>query len=149
LLDDAGNVCLTDFGLSTILAEVDDDSFKAPWGNLRWVAPELVMSDLKHMPTKAGDIYSFGCVMLQVRWFVMIPDRARIFLSWSKIFSGKFPYHEWMDWHQVIVAIMAGQEPFSGVEIKDEGHRILSSRCLSKEPEDRPSILAVTAILRL
>jgi serine/threonine protein kinase len=67
LLDDAGNVRLTDFGLSTILAEADDDTFKAPWGNLRWVAPELVMSDLKHRPTKAGDIYSFGCVMLQVR----------------------------------------------------------------------------------
>jgi len=45
-------------------------------GHTRWMAPEFVAyayaNDSEEpqsppKPTKAGDIYSFGCVMLQVR----------------------------------------------------------------------------------
>jgi serine/threonine protein kinase len=45
-------------------------------GNTRWMAPEFVGytndSEEPRKPTKAGDIYSFGCVMLQVRLIVII-----------------------------------------------------------------------------
>jgi len=60
-------------------------------GNARWMAPEFVSlpMDLEdseedseiqlppQKPTKEGDIYSFGCVMLQVCWTFVIQDRAR------------------------------------------------------------------------
>jgi hypothetical protein len=58
-------------------------------GNTRWMAPEYMTPDLDledsedseiqspDKPTKEGDIYSFGCVMLQVCWTFVIPDRAR------------------------------------------------------------------------
>jgi hypothetical protein len=73
------------------LVEVDDATFNLMYPrNARWMAPEFVPRDsdeddseedsdqlLPHKPTKAGDIYSFGCVMLQVCWTVIIPDRVR------------------------------------------------------------------------
>ena len=49
---------------------------------------------------------------------------------------------------QVSNAIWSRQEPFRGVEINmDEAYRLLSSWCLSREPEKRPSILGVSTIV--
>jgi hypothetical protein len=70
-----------------LLAGAEDMMFNSVQPeNMRWTAPEFVTPDLVlidsqedseillplQKPTKAGDIYSFGCVMLQVRWIVMI-----------------------------------------------------------------------------
>jgi serine/threonine protein kinase len=56
------------------LDEADNATFNSVHpGNVRWMAPEFFVppeggeEDLQSQkPTKAGDIYSFGCVMLQV-----------------------------------------------------------------------------------
>lgn len=49
---------------------------------------------------------------------------------------------------QVIRAIMGGSEPFREVKITiDDAYRQLSSRCLSREPEERPSVLEITTIV--
>jgi len=49
---------------------------------------------------------------------------------------------------EVFRAKRAGQEPFLGVEINmDEVYRLLSSRCLSRDPEKRPVIFEITTIL--
>jgi serine/threonine protein kinase len=91
LVDDSGKIRIADFGLSMLLAEAEDLMFNSmPPGNARWLAPEFVALDLDRedseedsdlllgrKPTKAGDIYSFGCVMLQVCWIVIIPDKVR------------------------------------------------------------------------
>jgi len=70
------------------------------------------------------------------------------FLLWSKIFSGKEPYFWIQRMTQVNNAIASGRESFHGVEINmDEAYRLLSSWCLSREPEERPSILGVTTIV--
>jgi serine/threonine protein kinase len=76
LVDDSGKLRFADFGLSMLLAEAENVTFNSVHpGNARWMAPEFVMPDLEdsdevlqlsQKPTKAGDIYSFGCVMLQV-----------------------------------------------------------------------------------
>jgi len=79
LLDGSGNVRLADFGLSLIAAEAGNLTFgSVQTGNTRWMSPEFLdfsddpESPLK--PTKQGDIYSFGCVMLQVRHIMITPD---------------------------------------------------------------------------
>jgi serine/threonine protein kinase len=91
LVDDTGKLRIAGFGLSMLLAEADDVMFNSmDMGNMRWVAPEFVAPDLDaegseedwviqlpQKPTKAGDVYSFGCVMMQVCWIVIIPDRVR------------------------------------------------------------------------
>jgi serine/threonine protein kinase len=165
-VDESGNIRIADFGLSMLLAEAENEMFNltaahdvtfdsVQVGNTRWMAPEFLEFDFEdgresHLPlkpTKPGDIYSFGCVMLQVRWFVMIPD-STTFLPWSKILSGKEPYGRIINATQVITAIMRGWGPFRGVEIHmNETHRDLSSQCLTKEPEQRPSIVEVTTIV--
>jgi len=84
---------IANFGLSMLLAEADNEMFSSVHpGNARWMGPEFLLppSEDDKEPrklTKPGDIYSFGCVMLQVRLFVMIPD-STTFLPWSKILSG-------------------------------------------------------------
>ena len=75
LVDGDGNLRLADFGLSMVLAESQNATFNSMHpGNIRWMAPEVVDPpldiELQEKPTKAGDIYSYGCVMLQVRWIV-------------------------------------------------------------------------------
>ena len=76
LVDGDGNLRLADFGLSMVLAESQNATFNSMHpGNMRWMAPEFVdfaldAEESEQKPTKAGDIYSYGCVMLQVRWIV-------------------------------------------------------------------------------
>ncbi|OJA09216.1 hypothetical protein AZE42_00669 [Rhizopogon vesiculosus] len=105
-------------------------------GNTRWMPPEFLgfAEDIDEpqsplMSTKAGDIYSFGCVMLQ-------------------ILTGEEPYSWIKSTPQVSYAILVGQEPFRGVDRNiDESYRLLSSRCFSRKPERRPSIIEITTIV--
>ncbi|KAG1722396.1 kinase-like domain-containing protein, partial [Suillus paluster] len=76
LIDKSGHARLIDFGLSTILRPLLGQSHLAATsirtGAIHYAAPELVLSDdidddvrdLGHF--EKIDIYSFGCVMLQV-----------------------------------------------------------------------------------
>ena len=115
-------------------------------GTTRWMAPEFVTSESPLKPNKAGDIYSFGCVMLQVRLIVIMD--GLISLPWSKIFSGAEPYSQCGAVQQIIGKIWAREEPFRGVHINmDEAYRLLSLRCLSMKPSGRPSIVEITDIL--
>ncbi|OAX33072.1 kinase-like protein [Rhizopogon vinicolor AM-OR11-026] len=74
LIDDSGNIRIADFSLSMLVAESGNLTFGSLHsGNTRWIAPEFVKlpddSDepqLPLKPTKTGDIYSFGCIMLQL-----------------------------------------------------------------------------------
>jgi len=72
LIDKRGHARLIDFGLSTITQPLLGQSHLAATsirpGAIRYAAPELVLSENGRdlgSPEKT-DIYSFGCVMLQV-----------------------------------------------------------------------------------
>lgn len=71
LMDSAGKACLSDFGMSTVIAEFHTASYytSSIGGAIRYAAPELY--DLFEDSPLASvnpctDIYSFGSVMLQV-----------------------------------------------------------------------------------
>jgi serine/threonine protein kinase len=82
LVDRSGHLRIADFGLSIILAEAEHDIFNSSCpGNVRWMPPEALRDededededqdedegeDKDKKPTKAWDIYSYGCVVLQV-----------------------------------------------------------------------------------
>jgi serine/threonine protein kinase len=73
LIDEGGQAKLIDFGLSTIirplLGQLHLVATSIRPGQIRYAAPELVLSEEVHdIPLEKTDIYSFGCVMLQVSW---------------------------------------------------------------------------------
>ncbi|KAG1766886.1 kinase-like domain-containing protein [Suillus placidus] len=70
LIDENENAVLADFGLSRLLADHETSFFASHnSGATRWAAPEIIPlepNELVSKPNKASDIYSFGCVMMQV-----------------------------------------------------------------------------------
>ncbi|KAG1730480.1 kinase-like domain-containing protein [Suillus lakei] len=126
LVDSSGRLRLADFGLSMILAEADNTTFNSCHpGNIRWMAPE-VLEDQDEKPTKAGDIYSYGCVMLQ-------------------IFSGKQPYAKLKTVYAVTSAMQKGRGPFDGLQSHGVYQQL--SPCLNKRSADRPTIVDIMRVL--
>lgn len=74
LIDDNGNACLTDFGLSFIVPDFIDTSYwsRSVGGAMRWRAPELIPASPTAEIESAGDlttmcdIWSFGSLALHV-----------------------------------------------------------------------------------
>ncbi|KAG1738751.1 kinase-like domain-containing protein [Suillus lakei] len=73
LIDENENALLADFGLSRLLADHETSFFNSHGpGAIRWAAPEIIPLDPERpneevsKPNKASDIYSFGCIMMQV-----------------------------------------------------------------------------------
>ncbi|KAG0701065.1 kinase-like domain-containing protein [Suillus ampliporus] len=125
LVDSAGRLRLADFGLSMILAEAENATFNSCHpGNTRWMAPEALEDDKL---TKAGDIYSYGCVMLQ-------------------ILSGKQPY-EWIKTARAVMKAMFRElAPFNGVQSYGVCGQ-LSTRCLKRTSGERPTIDDIMGVL--
>ena len=75
LIDSRGNAYVTDFGLSTILAECDNSPFDTHHpGSVRWAAPELLnllADEEAGKPTTCSDVYSFGSVAVEVRRYLL------------------------------------------------------------------------------
>ncbi|KIJ58614.1 hypothetical protein HYDPIDRAFT_119394 [Hydnomerulius pinastri MD-312] len=130
LIDDRGQPCLTDFGLCTVLGGLDGGSSflvssTCRPGTVRWSAPEVV---LESPPSKASDVFSFGCIMLQ-------------------ILSGKLPWAEMRSDSVILIALAGGQFP------QRPNHHPISNRdwafiqrCWSG-PTTRPSIEEVVAYI--
>ncbi|KIK35701.1 hypothetical protein CY34DRAFT_32641, partial [Suillus luteus UH-Slu-Lm8-n1] len=98
LVSGDGRLCLADYGLSMILAESGNPTFNScHGGNVRWMPPEAIQlgdaGEEENKPTKAWDIYSFGCIMMQV-------------------FTGNQPYAWITDSLFVMGAILRGRAPF-------------------------------------
>jgi len=71
MIDKGGNARLIDFGLSSVIRPLLDQSHLVITsirpGAMRYAAPEFVTSDdVRDLPLEKVDVYSFGCVMLQV-----------------------------------------------------------------------------------
>lgn len=67
MLVNNGKVYLSDFGLSSMRDGVTGQS-SAVHANIRWAAPELfrIRKGYKASPTCETDMFSFGCVFLEV-----------------------------------------------------------------------------------
>jgi serine/threonine protein kinase len=69
LIDEKGNAIVADHGILIFCSELSGTSYIT--SNVRWTAPENFRisedEELASSPQLASDIYSFGCIMLQVR----------------------------------------------------------------------------------
>ncbi|KAG1890512.1 kinase-like domain-containing protein [Suillus fuscotomentosus] len=129
LIDKGGHARLIDFGLSTITQPLIDQSHLAATsicpGAIRYAAPELVLPDNTReipVPLEKADIYSFGCIMLQ-------------------ILSGRRPWSEIPSEAFIIVSISQGcgpQRPDGQPTIINSDWKFIQ-KCLQSGPELRPS----------
>ncbi|KAJ8588957.1 kinase-like protein [Rhizopogon salebrosus TDB-379] len=118
-----GSPRLADFGISNIIV-ASNPAFSYHTGAVRWAAPELIIvpeGQTVQRTTKSSDIYSLGCIMLQVLY-------------------GKLPYW-WINTAlQVVTSKFTNQEPINNtVEIQANYLNFLR-RCWSTESESRPSV---------
>ncbi|KAG1730104.1 kinase-like domain-containing protein [Suillus paluster] len=131
LIDEGGHARLIDFGLSTITRPLPGQSHLAATsiraGAIRYTAPEIFLSDdvrdLGYL--EKTDIYSFGCIMLQV-----LSGRR----PWSEIKSENPEL-------RIVLLIPEGrgpQRPISHPAITDSDWNFIQ-RCLQFRPERRPS----------
>ncbi|KAG1882891.1 kinase-like domain-containing protein [Suillus subluteus] len=133
-----GHARLIDFGLSTIVQPLLDQSHLARSstrpGAIRYAAPELVVLDNARglpVPLEKADIYSFGCIMLQI--FVQgLTDQ---------ILSGRRPWSEILGETLIIITMSQGRGPQ-----RPDGHPAIIDldwefiqKCLQFGPELRPS----------
>ncbi|KAG2142791.1 kinase-like domain-containing protein [Suillus bovinus] len=129
LMDENGNALLADFGLSRLLTDHETSFFASNRpGAIRWAAPEIIIPLNAERPNEvvdpnqASDIYSFGCIMMQV-------------------LSGRPPYFDMKLEPPVIVAKSQG-DPSKRPEqpaISDVYWRYIE-RCWSTQIETRPSV---------
>jgi serine/threonine protein kinase len=82
LIDENGNAFVADHGILILCAELHGTSYIR--SNVRWAAPEnfQVPEDDESItsPQLASDIYSFGCIMLQVCGRILAPCNVIIIL---------------------------------------------------------------------
>lgn len=94
LIDSDRNARVADHGILTMCSELSGTSYIR--SNVRWAAPELFEmpenEESLASPKPASDIYSFGCIMLQV-------------------LTGRPPYADVRSDHQVTVLILRGKKP--------------------------------------
>ncbi|KAG1778240.1 kinase-like domain-containing protein [Suillus placidus] len=136
LINSDDKLCLADFGLSLILAESGNPTFNScHGGNVWWMAPEIAAPlDLEQgestKPTMPADIYSHGCIMLQ-------------------LLCGQQPYFPLVNALHVMTAIVRGREPFPVRQLTgvNEGYKRYSLRCLSTNFNARPKVQEIVAFI--
>ncbi|KAG2071008.1 kinase-like protein [Suillus decipiens] len=132
LMDEDGRACLADYGLALIVASSTDmrtsttETCNSP-NAARWAAPELFLGEdeTDFQPTVSSDVYSFGCIMLQ-------------------ILVGRLPY--WWAKRSIHVTIAKTREALPmrhdpDVPKLEESHQIFLKRCWVSLPLSRPSSL--------
>ncbi|KAG1853432.1 kinase-like domain-containing protein [Suillus subalutaceus] len=132
LINSNDKLCLADFGLSMILAESGNATFNSYHaGNVWWMAPELITPSEGGEPTKpttSTDVYSYGCIMLQ-------------------LLCGQQPFFPLMDALRVVAAILSGRQPFRQLTGVDEGHKQYWLKCLSTNFNARPKVQEIVAFI--
>ncbi|KAG1784974.1 kinase-like domain-containing protein [Suillus plorans] len=132
LINETRNTFVADHGILVCCAELNGTSYIR--SNVRWAAPELfeVPEDEKSInpPQMASDIYSFRCII-------------------SQVFTGKVPYSEFRDDHEVTVQILRGRKPARPMtsSITDTLWDF-TQKCWLDKSEQRPSANGVLTFIQ-
>ncbi|KAJ8587881.1 kinase-like protein, partial [Rhizopogon salebrosus TDB-379] len=129
LIDEKGNALVADHGILAFCYELSGTSYIT--SNVRWTAPEnfriLEDEEPTSSPQLASDIYSFGCIILQV-------------------FTGRVPYSDCRSDHQVVVQILRGKTPVRPLNLIGDTLWDFTQKCWL-EAEHRPSAKEVLGFI--
>lgn len=138
LIHGDGTACVADFGLSLMYSEVISPS-QASWtstlkGNMRWMAPELLMLEREDgsptRPSEQSDIFSFGGIMLQV-------------------LTNKIPYYYLVNDAAIVLCIAKSEKPSRARYPElSESYWTFIEQCWSTDPRDRPSTRGANGTIR-
>ncbi|KAG2073653.1 kinase-like protein [Suillus decipiens] len=138
LIHGDGTACVADFGLSLMYSEVISPS-QASWtstlkGNVRWMAPELLMLEREDgsptRPSEQSDIFSFGGIMLQV-------------------LTNKIPYYYLVNDAAIVLCIAKSEKPSRARYPElSESYWTFIEQCWSTDPRDRPSTGGANGTIR-
>ncbi|KAG2116788.1 kinase-like protein [Suillus clintonianus] len=138
LIHGDGTACVADFGLSLMYSEIISAS-QASWtstlkGNMRWMAPELLVPEREDgsltRPSEQSDIYSFGGIILQV-------------------LTNKIPYYYLPNDAAIVLCIARSEKPSRlRYPVLLEKYWQFIEQCWSTDPRDRPSTEAAEGVIR-
>ena len=144
-IDDQWHVRLADFGLAGFADATLATHTSTHAGSIRWMAPELHNPELFDIDgtrrTKASDVYSFACVVLEVR--CCLPPHGTI-LSFSKLHTLNYPFSDISRDSTVIWKVMNGERPPRPVlEVLDDFLWAVVEECWRQHPSHRPEMEVV------
>ncbi|KAF8125972.1 kinase-like domain-containing protein [Boletus edulis] len=134
LLDADYSARLADFGYASMVGNIPEalgylQRSTARPGALRWSPPEQILSEETFMRTTKSDIYSFGCVALQV-------------------LSGKRPWSELQEEAAIVLRVAKGHKPGRPKSrMMDDSHWCLIQECWSPL-EERPTAEVIKSAIQ-
>ena len=152
-MDNNGTARISEYGLETLLRE--ESSSKSIPANVRWMAPEILGTDDRCVPSgdhgKAADIYSFAMVIFEV-CLPRVP--LGMFLDIShpspQVLTGTAPFPVESD-EEVVGMVAAGLRPGRPSDDLPQGSADelweLITVCWGAEPYERPTALEVLRAL--
>ncbi|KIM33464.1 hypothetical protein M408DRAFT_154742 [Serendipita vermifera MAFF 305830] len=149
LMDDNGTGILCDFGLVHIVSDEVATGMTTTTnqtGTVRYLACELVNSDDMPDPTMASDIYSLGCLGLEVGFFFYTSSSLKPFLQFlflrSPFANRRTPAQIFRDIASNVPP--APHIPFAGEPpVPVERYWRMLTQCWNPEPEQRPNATQV------
>ena len=143
-----------DFGLTTLKDGTESSKSMRRPGDSRYLAPECEDLDKDFEPHKVGrksDIWSFGCVLLELLTYIMQDsDAVRDFERSREVtvagYWTFYPFHSGRQPHQKVEAKLTELEKYATTAYK--GVIRLARDMLHIEPDDRPNADQVTHHLR-
>jgi serine/threonine protein kinase len=108
------------------------------------VGEEEEEEGVMNKPTKAVDIYSYGCIMMQVGCVASFKYHVA---NTMQVFSGNQPYAHITSAVHVIAALARGREPFSRFTGISEDFQQFAQLCLSRNMQHRPSVGKIVEFL--
>jgi serine/threonine protein kinase len=137
-----GSPRLAGFDVSNIMVE-SNPTFPYQPGAVRWAAPELFVPQEVRCTTKSSDIYSLGCIMLEVSALFELSMTPTQHLQ----VYGATPYW-WIGLiHGVIAAKFAYREPINNTLHIPAYYRDFMRQCWSIKYECRPVVEEVLDFL--
>ena len=114
LLDADYTARLADFGFASLVGNIPEalaylQRSTAHPGALRWIAPEQIDPEATFSRETKSDIYSFGCVGLQVR--VQLDTQVGSVLIFLQVLSGKQPWSEIRQDMAIVLHLAKGHKP--------------------------------------